>query len=446
MTTARRAGPGVLRRRPGRVTEWAVWSLPCPVLAIVLAVDLLAVASLVADLVIHPGPFPPQWPWVLVVLAVGGIVSTEASIGVERVRRPSDESPYIDLSSVWVFAGAVLLPGPLACVVVAAVYGHIYVRVWRRSGFPAHRVAFTVATVVLAVQVAATVVGGGAEAFTTPAGIGRVLLALLAYATVNVFLVVAVIVLSGPGRDLPALRHVLARGDDAVLELATLSMGVLVAGAIATFGPAYAVLVLPPLIVLHRTVLVPQLEEAARTDGKTGLLTIAAWRVQAAEALRRTERSGGHAGVLVLDIDLFKLVNDRHGHLVGDHVLATVAAVVRAEVRDDDLVGRFGGEEFVVLLAGLDHAEGHPSEVVAERIRRRIEELRVEVAVAAGPAVVDDLTVSIGGATFPADGRELTRLVEVADAAMYAAKHAGRNTVRIGLPTLPDAGTPPARP
>jgi diguanylate cyclase (GGDEF)-like protein len=183
-------------------------------------------------------------------------------------------------------------------------------------------------------------------------------------------------------------------------------------------------------------VLVRQLEQAADTDGKTGLLNSAGWHVHASRALRRSEQAAAQATVLVLDIDHFKQVNDDYGHLVGDRVLTEIAKAVDDEVREEDLVGRFGGEEFVVLLMGLD-GDHHPTaaHAVADRIRRRIMGLEVVVEIGHPPRRVEirGLTVSIGGATFPADGSELIELVEGADTAMYAAKRAGRNTVRIGV-------------
>ncbi|GAA3073608.1 GGDEF domain-containing protein [Pseudonocardia yunnanensis] len=439
------------RRGPAGLTRWGVWSLPAPVLTVILLVELVAVGTLAVSLRHGIGHLPHSWAPILAVLIAAGIVSTEASLGVERVRRQSDEGPHIDLSSVWTFAAAALLPAPMAVAVALVLCLHIYARVWRRSGVPPHRALFSTATVVLAVQAAAAVMALSEPAvlFRTLWGLLTVLLALVVYAAVNMTLVVAVIVLCGPNRRFSTFVQTLCHGDDAVLEFATLSMGALAACAMASFGPGYAVLVLPPLIVLHRTVLVRQLEEAASTDGKTGLLNAAAWHDQASRALRRIERSGGHATVLVLDLDHFKHVNDRYGHLVGDQVLATVAAAVRSEVRDDDIVGRFGGEEFVVLLPGLDGEDGHPgAEAVAERIRRRIRALRVDVADPVGQAVIDHLSVSIGGAMMPVDGNELGRLLEVADAAMYCAKHAGRNTVRMGLSAVPSApgGARAARP
>src|SRR5690606_10307692 len=192
----------------------------------------------------------------------------------------------------------------------------------------------------------------------------------------------------------------------------------------------------PPLLVLHRAVLVRQLEEAASLDGKTGLLNAAAWHVQAERALQRAKRRDGPPGVLVLDLDHFKAVNDTHGHLAGDRVLTAVAEVLRDEVRERDLVGRFGGEEFVVMLAGLGGRGPAELEAVAERIRRRVADLRVEIPTPDGPLTVRGLSVSVGCAVMPDGGAELRDLLEVADRALYAAKHAGRNAVRMGTTSI----------
>jgi diguanylate cyclase (GGDEF)-like protein len=434
------------RRDPIGITRWSVWALPRRALLFVVLVDLLAAGSLLVGFADGIAPQPRPWSITLAVLAVAGILSTEASLGVERMRRQSEHTPNIDLSSVWAFAAAALLPGPLAAVVVILIYGYMYLRLWRSEGIPPHRVLFSTATVVLAVQAAAPVValGGGPTPFRSAVGLAAVAAGVVTYAAVNMSLVVAVIALSGPGPSLVGLRRLLGRGGDAVLEFATLSMGALTAGAVAEFGPAYAVLVLPPLIVLQRAVLVRQLEEEANFDSKTGLLNAAAWEVEAERAVRRIEQLEGNATVLVLDLDNFKRVNDEHGHLAGDQALVAVAEAIRDVVREGDLVGRFGGEEFVVLLPAPDGDPGRAAAAaVADRIRRRIEELHIEVATSFGDAVVNDLSVSIGGATSPADGTRLADLVKVADAAMYAAKEAGRNRVCMGLRSVPPAAIEP---
>ena len=426
--------------RSDGANRYRFWSLPARVKIPVLVVEAVVLGALAAGIgaAFMNGTRPAaEWVWLALALVVAGVASTEASLGVERKRRQSDDHPHLDLSSVWTFAGAVLLVGPLAALVAMAIYLHIYLRVWRRNKVPLHRVLFSTATILLAVQAAAAVTDriGNELLFHSVAGVLAVVAAMVVYMLVNLALVVLVIVVSGPSRRLATVRQAIGPFDDVALEFATLAMGALVAAAAATFGPPYVLLGLPPLIVLHRTRLVRQLEEDASTDGKTGLLTAAAWQEKAGRAVLRSERGEQPTSVLVLDLDHFKLVNDRFGHLVGDQVLAAVAASVRDEVRDEDLVGRFGGEEFVVLLQGAEREDPRSgARAVAERIRERIAALRVAVAGPHETVVVEGLTVSIGGATAPRDGNDLAALLEIADAAMYEAKRAGRNLVRMGLP------------
>lgn len=388
--------------------------------------------------------FPPDVTaarlWTVAGLSLAGILHTEAALSVERLRLRVDETPHLDLSSVWTFAAALLLPGCMATAVVLLVYSHLYLRAWRPSGFPPYRVVFSTATVVLAVHAAAAVArtAGDADLFRTPVGLAVVALAVVAYASVNLLLVVAAIRMTGPRTT---WRRAVGHGDELQLELATLAMGAVLAAAVTVFGAEYALLALPPLVVLHRTVLVRQFEVAASTDAKTGLLNSVAWRLQAERALRAARHAEATVAVLLLDLDHFKLVNDRYGHLAGDEVLTDIGAVLRAEVRDEDVVGRYGGEEFVVLLASTEGEDLRTTAgAVADRIRRRIDELRPEVSGPRGPVVLDDVSVSVGVATFPADGTDLDRLLEVADAALYAAKAAGRNLVRHGLHAVEATG------
>ena len=397
--------------------------------------EFLVVVLLVVDAV-RGGPEQLSAPHagVLAVLAAAGVLHTETALRVERMRRRVTPSPHVDLSSVWTFAAALLLPPLLAAAGVAVIYLHLYLRVWRPTRIPPYRWVFTTATVLLAVHAAAGAAAyvDSRDVFESASGLAAIVTALLCYTAVNTCLVVGAIVLSAPERT---FREVLGRGDEVVLELATLSMGALAAGAISSASPLHALLVLPPLVVLHRAVLVRHFQEVASIDGKTGLLNAAAWQDRADRVLQRAQRAQGSAAVLILDLDHFKLVNDRHGHLAGDRVLSSVAEALRAEVRDNDLVGRFGGEEFVIMLpghegSGYDRAE---LEAVADRIRRRVDSLGVEVATPDGPLTVGDLSVSVGGATFPDDAADLDGLLEVADSALYAAKRAGRNAVRMGL-------------
>jgi diguanylate cyclase (GGDEF)-like protein len=120
--------------------------------------------------------------------------------------------------------------------------------------------------------------------------------------------------------------------------------------------------------------------------------------------------------LLMLDLDNFKSINDRHGHLIGDKHLRGVADVLKSEVRATDLVGRFGGEEFVILLPNTTQ---HDALAIAERIRRRIATIAING--------VDTVTVSVGVAAHPIHGSTLEEVVNAADSALLAAKTAGRN-------------------
>ena len=406
----------------------------------VLAVVALGAAALVArGLVTLP---PDRMTVALALGALGlvalGVLHTELATGIERVRRRVAHASYFDLSSVWTFAGALLLPPALAGVVVLGVYGHLWWRVWRPAGAALYRHVYTTATVVLAAYAASLLVGpdrlvvaAGVEPGSRPAGYAVLLVAMVVYVLINQTLIALALSLS-TGRRF-AWRDVLGDGDDHVLEGATLCLAVLAALA-AMRQPLLVLLVLPPLLVLHRAVLIRQLEERANTDAKTGLLTAAAWRAQAYRALARARRRRDAVAVLILDLDHFKSVNDSYGHLAGDEVLSAVASTLSTQVREGDPVGRFGGEEFVVLLSGLPTGTGgrELAQAAAERIRCTVRGLAVHVDAPGGPLTITDLSVSVGAAVVRLDGDSLDELMQVADHALYAAKRAGRNRVRLG--------------
>jgi diguanylate cyclase (GGDEF)-like protein len=131
--------------------------------------------------------------------------------------------------------------------------------------------------------------------------------------------------------------------------------------------------------------------------------------------------------VLVLDLDYLKQINDTHGHLAGDHVLHHVATAISGEIRGYDTAGRWGGDEFAVLVPGMDAVD---LLAMAERIRRRVQSLVITIPASSPPAVVQDLSASIGAASFPTPGlTTLEDLLRVADANLYMAKNTGRNKV-----------------
>jgi diguanylate cyclase (GGDEF)-like protein len=167
-----------------------------------------------------------------------------------------------------------------------------------------------------------------------------------------------------------------------------------------------------------------RLDRLSRTDALTGCANRREFDERLAHEWKRAARTGAELTVVMLDVDEFKLYNDRYGHPGGDACLRTVVAAVQRAMRDTDLVARYGGEEFAVILPGPQPETGT---VVAERIRAAVEDLALPHA-ATGRGI---LTVSLGVASVaPATGGEPGKLVEAADAALYEAKRAGRNCVR----------------
>ena len=160
-------------------------------------------------------------------------------------------------------------------------------------------------------------------------------------------------------------------------------------------------------------------EERASTDALTGLPN-RRYFDEFCGLLARRRRSGDAVGVLMIDIDKFKMLNDTHGHATGDEVLRAVGGAIVAAVREDDVPARYGGEEFVVLLR-------NPSPAVAldvgERVRTAVRELDL------GRLGVRVVTVSVGVAVAHEGDQPITELIEQADRALYRAKRAGRDRV-----------------
>jgi diguanylate cyclase (GGDEF)-like protein len=217
-----------------------------------------------------------------------------------------------------------------------------------------------------------------------------------------------------------------------LLSLTELCAAVAVA-ALWVANPLLMLAAAPPALLLARSLPPDELLAAARTDPKTGLANVTWWREVADAELVRARRAGRPLSVLLVDIDHFKQVNDRHGHLFGDTVLVAVAEALRAATRPWDLVGRFGGEEFVVLLAEVDLVTAAE---IAERIRRQVAATRCPLDPTALDGDAVSVTVSVGAAVCE-HSAGLAGALEAADAALYRAKAAGRNRIRLADPVVP---------
>ena len=167
------------------------------------------------------------------------------------------------------------------------------------------------------------------------------------------------------------------------------------------------------------------LDELRRVDALTGLYGRGHWQEQAEAALRHHVATGEPACLLMMDVDHFKQINDEHGHTAGDEVLRVLARVVQSAVRSSDSAGRYGGDEFAIVLPAMRAAD---AAALAERIRKHTEAVRLRHL----PAL--RLTCSLGIAPAQPHYANVSDWINAADAALYAAKKAGRNRVGAGAP------------
>ncbi len=385
---------------------------PPGVLPYYLVVEAAAVVLLFAV----PSAPPTGAEWLFFAILLGSaVLQAELSAKAERMQRFFARNPHVSVNSVWIFAAALATPPVLAAVLTVLIYGHLWLRMAGVPGARPYRLTCTAATLVVTVFAARAV----ADLFGAGTGVAATLAAGLTFFLVNTALVMIGFKLHEPARPWLSLA---GSASENVLDAATLCFGA-VAAVLLTARPWLVPLLVLPLVLLRRGELGRRLEVQSR-DQKTGLLTIAEWRTRAEAELDRARHSRGLCGILMIDVDHFKRVNDTHGHLAGDDVLRAVARAVRSEVRIYDAVGRFGGEEFVVLLPGM--GPGH-SAAVAERIRDAVAGLVVEVA--EGAKRIEGLSVSVGVAVHPAAGSGVDQVLGAADKAVYEAKNTGRNRV-----------------
>lgn len=166
-------------------------------------------------------------------------------------------------------------------------------------------------------------------------------------------------------------------------------------------------------------------ERRAQTDPLTGVLNRRSLVERLDAACLRARARGLPIGLLFIDLDHFKQINDTHGHAAGDACLSAIIAPIQAELRQSDVIGRWGGEEFVVILSSADIAAARP---IAERILNRVAQTRIE-----GFGAPIRLTCSIGVATSDSLDVWGEHLIAQADAAVYAAKRSGRNRVQVAI-------------
>jgi len=416
-----------VRCAPGRCRSWAsgwsVWRLPRGLRCYVVAVILTAAGAAITAASLTR--------WHARDALLFAILVCFGAAAVELTRRTAEPAGLIkEVHGIWQLPIALLLP-PVYCLAAPVVTFSLLQLRTRQT--VAHRRVFSAAANGLSLGAASVAFhllrsrlpwlwpGAGTQALMwLLAAAGCALL----WSLINKTLVMTAV--KTADRTVSVREQLLAR-EPLLNDLCEICAALLLAGAA---GVSWALILpaLPLVIVLQRSLRHAQLLSQARLDAKTGLLNAAAWRTEAAVQLAHAQRTGAPLAVAIADLDRFKAVNDTYGHLVGDAVLAAAADTLRRGLRPYDLIGRFGGEEFTILLP---HTEPAEAVQVAERLRHNL----AAVPVLSGLAGQGDhplrVTVSIGVAALQPGRRDLTDLLAAADAALYEAKNAGRNSVRL---------------
>ncbi len=421
------------------VRNWAWWRLPwllrCYVGAVPLATLLLAGYS-VSQTAWHPGDLVK-----FLVLLGCGVISVVATPRIAYLQ----SGLVRDFLTVWVLPVAILLP---PCYAMVTPIPLLVLTQWRVHRGVVYRRVFTGAAIGLAYgtgsfafhalppSVAGSTVGTGAHALTWTASVAACeIIGWLGHH----FLLVSAVKLSDPSARVALLE---LNREALQADFAQIDLGIVITIVVAV-NTVLAIFAVPTVLLARRFMMHAQLLAKSRIDTKTGLLNVATWESEAEAEIARAVRTRSPLSVALMDIDHFKAVNDTHGHLVGDKALRAVCDALREQLRSYDLAGRFGGEEFVILLPQTRDANAL---TIAERLRTYIADMSVPVS-EDDPDNCLRLTVSVGVASLDDTNRELTDLLAAADAALYSAKQTGRNKTHVANANAPLAQiVPTARP
>ena len=406
--------------------SWPVWRTPGWLPVFITSVTVLYAAAIVVSASMTSF-YPLQV--VLFGFLLAGSVAT-----VERTRKAGENAGFIkDMYGVWELPMAILLP-PL--YVLIALMPRQLMMQWRIRQIPLYRRVFSAAAAGLSYGAASVAFHAAnreiSSYFHGPIVAASARALLIAACGVLQWVINNGLVLTAVKRTEPtASARELALGSEPLHnDVTEVCMAVLVTLA-ASITPIAIAFAFPLVTLLQRSQRHLQLLAASRFDAKTGLLNAGTWDREATAEVARANRTRSSLAVALIDIDNFKIINDAHGHLAGDKALRELSRTIKLFLREYDLVGRFGGEEFALLLPQTDEQDARR---VAERMRAHIAEMPIDVGDNPGSEVIR-LTVSIGVAALSTGGSQLTELLATADAALYRAKHAGRNQVWVTTDT-----------
>jgi diguanylate cyclase (GGDEF)-like protein len=412
------------------VRDWAWWRLPwllrCYVGSVPLA--MLALTGYAASQTSwHSGDLVK-----FLVLLSCGVISVVATPRIAYLQ----SGLVRDFLTVWVLPVAILLPPVYAMVTPVPL---LAVTQWRVHRGVIYRRVFTGAAIGLAygtgsfvfhaipASFAGGTIGTGVHALTWTASVAACeVIGWLGHH----FLLVSAVKLSDPAARVALLE---LNREALQADFAQIDLGIVITIVVAV-NTVLAVFAVPTVLLARRFMMHAQLLAESRIDTKTGLLNVATWESEAEAEIARAVRTRSPLAVALMDIDHFKVVNDTYGHLVGDRALRAVTDALREQLRSYDLAGRFGGEEFAILLPQTreDHALS-----IADRLRTHIAGMSVPVSDDGKPENCIRLTVSVGVASLDDTNCELTDLLAAADSALYHAKQAGRNRTHLANASSP---------
>ncbi len=413
-------GRAVFTHGMPRVREWALWSLPRPLIVLCGVVTCVYLAWI--------GEHAAGFRFDLADVALFAALLGCGAFSVEMARRASEPAGVVkDVYAVWELPIVFLLPGLYALV---APVLRISLTQWRVKRAPVYRRVYTAAAIGIAY-------GCARLAFTAllPAGCHprqylwshtAMWLVAAGAGALTQWAVNQALILGAYKLENPAARvrdELLAR--ETLHNDATELCAALLVAVGMTSSDLTLIVALPLATLLQRSFRHAQLLNEARADAKTGLLNAATWEREAAAEVARAIRTRSPLAVALLDLDRFKQINDTHGHLVGDDVLRAVAGLMTSVLREYDVAGRFGGEEFVMLLP---QTRAPDALRIAERVRAHV--ARLPGTAPGGERI--PVTASIGVAALDAgSSRQLSELLAAADAALYRAKASGRDQVQM---------------
>jgi diguanylate cyclase (GGDEF)-like protein len=412
-----------LRERSHGVRTWPIWEMPnwlIGFIAVVILADAGVFAAAASGLTVSAHDLE----------MFGGLLICNVAT-VEISRRLGENSGFVkDVYATWELPVAILLP--LAFAPVLPIIRFALVQ-WRTSRAPLYRRAFSAAVIGLSYVAAALVFHALIRLVHIPAAnpaghaiawITIVALSALVQWFTNQILLWTAIKGADPTVSMRAEQFAREPIFNDVNELCVTVL-VTLCVAISTVSLLFA---LPFISLLQRSLRHTRLLRDARADSKTGLLNAGTWEYEATAEVARAVRTKSPLAIAMLDIDRFKTINDTYGHLLGDQVIKEIARALKTLLRDYDVAGRFGGEEFALLLPQTRAVDAFR---IAERVRASIAGLCIIAPGAAGGERVH-VTVSIGVAALDAGSkRELPDLLAAADAAMYRAKAGGRDQVQM---------------